>query len=290
MDMPVHKGECELLFAHRTFSICLQSFSGLVLKLAPKTGLVASREKPSLGQSPSLVLVRQNSALCEEFGVPSFAEQCRRFTSSVNSRRPYIRGIIILGTLLLLIVLFFIYPSVAAHLARVPASEFPFRKGKPLDGIIAYISGRCSCNPHDEGLITITSKSVFPGFTTDALRNVANLSSYIHFCTDVTPDQWICWDFHEMQITPTHYTLLPSDLWRPKSWIVEGSLDGESWTELDRYVDFPDSGHRIGTFAVTNSAPCRFVRLTQLSRDHGRKHCISIVAVEFFGTLLETRI
>jgi hypothetical protein len=91
-------------------------------------------------------------------------------------------------------------------------------------------------------------------------------------------------------VRPTHYTITGGDL---KSWIVESSLDFMNWTEIDRQTDskdfhdgeFPRRGR--ASFAVSNSAECRFIRLTQTGKNrHGRDY-LHITDVEFFGTLLE---
>jgi hypothetical protein len=101
------------------------------------------------------------------------------------------------------------------------------------------------------------------------------------------PGQWICWDFHEMRVRPTHYTI--RSYWL-KSWVIESSLDGEGWTEIDRKTnnqDFKAHAWETASFAVSKSAECRFIRLTQTGKRHYPDDCLSISAFELFGTLLE---
>jgi hypothetical protein len=70
--------------------------------------------------------------------------------------------------------------------------------------------------------------------------------------------------------------------------VVESSLDGEAWTEIDRKTDNEDFiGWRTASFAVSKSAECRFVRLTQTGKRHCGDDTLYITAFEFFGTLLE---
>jgi hypothetical protein len=93
---------------------------------------------------------------------------------------------------------------------------------------------------------------------------------------------WICWDFREMRICPTHYAIRADYL---KSWVVEGSLDGSSWTEIDRTAqDFRVPGM---SFRVSNGTECRFIRLTQTGDAFNSNDFVTIIAVEFFGTLSE---
>jgi hypothetical protein len=116
---------------------------------------------------------------------------------------------------------------------------------------------------------------------------VADLTSETRFLSDDRPGQWFSWDFGEMRLYPTHYTLVAC---QPKSWVVEGSLDGQSWTEIDRKTnnqDFTLVGYPIASFAVSNPAECRFIRLTQTDRRHNGDNHLLLRAVEFFGTLSE---
>jgi hypothetical protein len=92
-----------------------------------------------------------------------------------------------------------------------------------------------------------------------------------------------------MRVRPTHYTIKGYYL---KSWVVAISLDGEAWTEIDRKTDNEDFKHGdyycvTFSFAVSKSAECRFIRLTQTGKRHDGYDHLAIRAFEFFGTLLE---
>jgi hypothetical protein len=116
--------------------------------------------------------------------------------------------------------------------------------------------------------------------------------SLISFLTRISC-QWICWDFHIMHVRLTQYTIKGLRL---KSWVIESSLDGETWTEIDRKAHNNDlkSGWGQVCFPVANSAECRFIRLTQTGQRHSgvdylhvSNDYLYIRAFEFFGTLLE---
>jgi uncharacterized coiled-coil protein SlyX len=165
--------------------------------------------------------------------------------------------------------------------------EFPLKEAKSLEGIISYLTRKHSGNVHDKGIVTITAKSVMSHKIEHAVRNAAGLTSDSDFMSKNEPGQWICWDFHKMRVRPTHYTIRTSDL---KSWVVESSLDGEAWTEIDWKTDNEDFralGGNTASFAVSKSAECRFIRLTQTGKDHDRNDFLRIMAFEVFGTLLE---
>jgi hypothetical protein len=164
--------------------------------------------------------------------------------------------------------------------------DFRLNTPRSLEGIISYLTRKRGGNVHDEGIVTITSKSVHkddPGF---AAPFVADFSSDWCFFSTNEPNQWVMWDFHKRRVRSTHYTIYSSLM---KSWMVEGSLDGRVWTELDRQTDNEDFKCGLGTasFAVSNSAECRFIRLTQTGKNHGDHDFLDVYAFEFFGTLLE---
>jgi hypothetical protein len=163
--------------------------------------------------------------------------------------------------------------------------EFPLKEAKSLDGIISYLTRKHGGNVRDRGIVTITSKPVYSDQRSDDVRNAANLTSELFFRSKDEPGQWIRWDFRELRVRPTHYTI--NSFWL-KSWVVEGSLDGEAWTEIDRTTDNEDfKAWEPASFAVANSAECRFIRLTQTDKRHCRDDTLTIRAFEFFGTLLE---
>jgi hypothetical protein len=152
---------------------------------------------------------------------------------------------------------------------------------KSLDGIVSYLTKKHGGNVEEKGIVTITSKSIW----SSDLKNVADLTSDSHFFSKNEPGQWVCWDFCKMRVLPTHYTICARFL---KSWVVEGSLDGSSWTEIDRQTDNQDfKTQNTASFAVSKPAEFRFIRLTQTGKRHRNDDVLMLGAVEFFGTLSE---
>jgi hypothetical protein len=163
--------------------------------------------------------------------------------------------------------------------------EFPLKEAKSVDGIISYLTRRHDGNVHVEGIVTITASDM-NNDPRSTRKNVADLTSDQYFWSMDEPGQWICWDFHEMRIRLTHYTIRSLLM---KSWVVEGSLDLVNWTEIDRKTDNDDfkNGWETASFAVSKSAEWRFIRLTQTGERHYRDDHLAIEAFEVFGTLLE---
>jgi hypothetical protein len=155
-----------------------------------------------------------------------------------------------------------------------PGVEFPMKEVKSLEGIVSYLYAEYG------DVIKITSKS--EGSLELYPAGYANgVSSKDH------PGQWVCWDFRKMWIYPTHYTINSYNL---RSWILEGSVDGRTWTEIDRQADltdFKDGTDPEASFAVSNPFGCRFIRLTQTGKNWDGSDRLSFHAAEFFGTLFE---
>jgi hypothetical protein len=70
---------------------------------------------------------------------------------------------------------------------------------------------------------------------------------------------------------------------------LEGSLDGSQWSELDRHEDDTTTNdqHRIGTFRVSDSQECRFIRIQQTGKNSGGQDYLVLYAFEIFGRLIE---
>jgi hypothetical protein len=162
--------------------------------------------------------------------------------------------------------------------------EIPMPAANSLKGIIRYLMGTVEGgNVHEKGIVTLTSKS--PGAQRHALRNVANLADGLDFRSADEPGQWVCWDFHEMRVRLARYTL---KCLGARSWVVEGSLDRVTWTEVDRQTNtacFQSDFWPAASFPVSTPMECRFIRLTQTDTNHGGNNMVFLEAVEFFGTL-----
>jgi hypothetical protein len=170
-----------------------------------------------------------------------------------------------------------------------------FTKGKPLEGIIAYLTGKCGGNVHDRGVVNVTVSSLKDGSSTNAARNAVDLESDSFFYSRDQEGQWICYDFGKMRVMPTHYSLKSnthgdgSD-WRCLcSWVIEGSADGNTWFELDRKSDNTElhAKSSVGTWQMMTSKLSRFVRLRQTAANKGGGHYMIVPAFELFGELFE---
>jgi hypothetical protein len=93
-----------------------------------------------------------------------------------------------------------------------------------------------------------------------------------------------------MLINLTHYSIRTrrnDNAYHLRSWILEGSIDCESWVELDRHSNDSslNSKGAIATFNVSSSTDYRYIRLRQTGTNSNGDHYLQLNAIEFFGLL-----
>jgi hypothetical protein len=122
-------------------------------------------------------------------------------------------------------------------------------------------------------------------YSSQALENITVFSGYSSFMSLNAPGQWVCWDFQEMRVEPDNYEIYFMPPWM-QSWVLEGSVDGRSWKEMDRQTDYARLKNAdLASFRVPGRMDCRFIRLTQTDKNVRGDDVLSLFAVEFFGTL-----
>jgi hypothetical protein len=161
----------------------------------------------------------------------------------------------------------------------------------PLVGIIASLTHRYGGNVHDRGIVNV-SGTVYSGDATYAAKNAADLSTTSFFQSKNEPNQWICYDFKDRRVRPTHYSINSYSGYYIRSWIVEGSIDNANWIPLDRHEGDPkiDLNHRTGTFAIPilEDVDYKFIRLRHTGRTADGTDYLIITGFELFGYLIES--
>jgi hypothetical protein len=187
-------------------------------------------------------------------------------------------------------------------LAR-PSRDFPL-SNHPLNGIIAHLTRQCGRNVDDARIVLVTSSPPFNDTPTYAPKNVVDLAANSFFTSaDFRPDtkniphtrnNWICLDFQERRVVVAHYTIGTSSLStcgnaNPSSWIVEVSVDGKNWVEIDKRENTNDlnASNVMATFKAAATAEGRFVRFVNVGKNHCGSDRLFISTFEIFGTLIE---
>lgn len=177
--------------------------------------------------------------------------------------------------------------------------------GRPLGGIISYLTKKCGGNVHKQKVVAVTSSRSRTGKDAHTARNAVDLEATSVFCSpcrdpkaDIpdAPNNWICYDFKERKVLPTHYSIrsfVDGDAWVyqgfMKSWRIEVSMNGDGWTVIDKR-DNNSLLHRQGvvaTFEVERKERCRFVKLVQIGRNTHGDDMLCICAFELFGDFTE---
>jgi hypothetical protein len=169
--------------------------------------------------------------------------------------------------------------------------DCPLPNQQSFYGIISFLSEKCSGNVHEHGIVRITSASVNGDPATSMVWKVADVHEHRYFVSGESDDEWICWDFDSRRVIASDYTIRGCIL----SWIVEGSIDGSNWIELDcrRNVGEMRRPPCTCSFPIWNSrskskrTECRLIRLRQTGENGNGEHCVRLSAFEVFGTLLE---
>jgi hypothetical protein len=168
------------------------------------------------------------------------------------------------------------------------AREIPWNREFPLDGIISWLTRCASRNVHDAGVVRVSESGLKDngGF---ASKSAAEPFTERVFCSTDAPNQWICYDFGDRRVVPTHYAIVSGESDSPRSWILEGSPGGDGWVELDVRTpkDAVRDPHSMGIFHVESPAPCQCVRLRQIDANHSASDILCVAVFELFGCLSE---
>ena len=172
---------------------------------------------------------------------------------------------------------------------EIKTVEVQYNKERdPMTGIIALLQSEWGFNVHRRGVINVTASSSFRGRGPEC---AAMLNSGSQFCSRNERDQWICYDFKEMRVMPTSYSIRSSKGCAPKSWAFEVSETGEdgSWKTVDTRADnrdLLDKGPHNYTISNPPQGNFRFVRLRHTGRNHDADdYRLILSAFEVFGTV-----
>jgi uncharacterized Zn-finger protein len=93
-----------------------------------------------------------------------------------------------------------------------------------------------------------------------------------------------------MQLQVNHYSLRSRndhDGYHPKTWTVEGSMDGSNWFELDCQKNQSEllGINKSATFSTTVKQFTRMIRLRQTGKNSSNCDNLTVSAFEVFGTI-----
>ncbi|OHS98349.1 F5/8 type C domain containing protein [Tritrichomonas foetus] len=168
----------------------------------------------------------------------------------------------------------------------VKTTNIPF-DGRSFNGVLKHLSDECHGNVHTKGEVIITSS------TSDhnEAYQVADMGWSDFFFTENKINQWISFNFKDRRVKILHYTIkthkFPNGAPHLKSWVVEGSNDEVTWTELDkRAITVLNGANRFQTFPCKNGeGKYRLIRLRQVGLNARGDNILAINNFEMFGQL-----
>ena len=170
--------------------------------------------------------------------------------------------------------------------------KFSSTENYQFNGIINYLQKNSSENISN--ILNITSSSCRYGSEQYQPQNVINYDDNISFLSEDVPNSWIRFDFKDHRIIPTSYTIKTSqrpctDDCHPKSWVIEGSTDQNSWEVIDTVNDCSDLNGctRIHNFGMKTQSinKFRYIQMRQTGKNWANKDFLAINSFELFGKL-----
>lgn len=177
--------------------------------------------------------------------------------------------------------------------------SFPFdqNSNNRFDGIIHYLTTKYDGNVHDRGIVDITSTQLnsymqIPKYAAD----LDNIKSY--FCSANIRDSWLCYDFKNRVVKPTHYSIRSTHEYAKgyhhlKNWCIEGSNDNKEWKILDvrNEENSLDDRSASNTFKIQSALEeneyYRYLRIRETGVNSYGQYNLIFAALEYFGSMKE---
>ena len=155
-------------------------------------------------------------------------------------------------------------------------TEFVYDQTKPFDGIIAHLRRECDGNVDWRNVVRFTASSGRGYGNAVDWRRVGVTRS------DGEHSLCVCYDFVNLRVSPTSYSIRTKEEFILQSWALEVSNGGNWWEVIDRRENnvqvtgnFPVSAPPSGAF--------RYVRLRQTGKNDERCR-VQLSEFELFGT------
>jgi hypothetical protein len=165
---------------------------------------------------------------------------------------------------------------------RIREINVPLIESDPVNGIIAHFAER----DNREKWLRL-GPCMKTSWTPQAWEQ--GLVSKADFFSDDRPNACITWDWTTTRIRPTHYTIATAGIRLPKSRVIETSMDGSNWTELDRQTDYESWKENgwVQSFPISNPVECRKIQLTQTGKNHDGSDEFLISNFDLFSAIID---
>jgi hypothetical protein len=132
-----------------------------------------------------------------------------------------------------------------------------------FDGVFSYLIKECGGNIHDQGIVKFSASS----------KNNSGymIQSVVDFNTSIGcygTNSWMCFNFQRSRIISSHYSIRSrTDCYcdYPRLWVIEGSDDGETWSEMDsrRNIEELRGLRQEKCYMIPDPQKVRMIRIRQ---------------------------
>ena len=163
-----------------------------------------------------------------------------------------------------------------------------------MKGIIRRLTDVCGGNLHDKGKVIMSSRDVCKD-DEGKICEPKNILEYLApkdiYMSANRPGAWFCFDFRDMRVFISAYHISTcQDRDRLRSWVVQGSLDGTAWAEIDSVCEADDMAGKYAfttRVATGEKGPFRFIRVLMTGENRAFRWHLCCSEMELFGTLFE---
>ena len=147
-------------------------------------------------------------------------------------------------------------------------------------------------NRQIENEINITASSYSTGNEPRYSLSFDDLNKF--HCSKNTPNSWICYEFKNHRIIPTHYTIRTmcggSNAGHLRNWVIECSTDNNSWETIDEEVNNSSLNGKnyVHTFKINKqiSTEFRYIRIRSTGKDWCNSNWLTLNLFEIYGKLI----
>jgi hypothetical protein len=168
---------------------------------------------------------------------------------------------------------------------------FVASEGGELNGIFSFLTRECGGNIHDRGIVAVSASSQhYSDYPVQVIFDFK--TKFSGFATKNEDNSWICIEFKQHRIKPTHYSIrtrADSDTQHPRTWVLEGVGDAGDWFPLDCQTSNSElSGPNcVRTFSIGSPREVRSVRLRQTGPNSSNCNHLILKSIELFGELID---
>ena len=172
--------------------------------------------------------------------------------------------------------------------------EITHKSGNNFDGIFKYLENKYGENIIQQGIISIeASSNSYSGNSTYGYpENLINYNWVHEFYSENVPNSWFEVNFKNNKVKINGYSLKSANYgqnsYHLKNWVIEGSNDRSTWTEIDRKENNYDlNGRNYQKYYPISQLTdeFQFIRIRNIGKNHANNNYLMLTNFEFYGEI-----